>query len=94
MLSVAVALIIGTIELVSILTGKLGIASGPLAWNANLDLNSVGFCIVGLFVVILDSGACDQRLGGIENRWIAGLRPGNSADRHPPRTGVRLTHDL
>ena len=37
-LSVAVALIIGTIELVSILADKLGITSGPLAAIGGLDL--------------------------------------------------------
>ena len=50
-LSVAVALIIGTVELISILTDKLSITHGPLAWLGNLDLNNVGFFIVGLFVL-------------------------------------------
>ena len=52
-LSVAVALIIGTIELVSILADKLGITSGPLAAVAGLDLNDVGYAIVALFVAHL-----------------------------------------
>ena len=50
-LSVAVALIIGTIEVVSIVVEKLDITSGPLAWIGTLDLNYVGFAIVGLFVL-------------------------------------------
>ena len=50
-LSVAVALGIGGIELLSILTDKLGITSGPLAAVSGLDLNYVGFVIVGLFLV-------------------------------------------
>ena len=49
-MSVAVALIVGTIELISILTDKTGISSGPLAASPiNLDL--VGYAIVGLFVL-------------------------------------------
>ena len=50
-LSVAVALIIGTIELVSILTDKTGITSGPLAAIATIDLDLVGYAIVALFVL-------------------------------------------
>jgi high-affinity nickel-transport protein len=73
-LSVAVALIIGTIELVSILTDKLGIDSGPLAWIANLDLNNVGFFIVGLFVVTWLLALAIWRLARIEERWSARLR--------------------
>src|SRR6185436_18542141 len=49
-LSVTVALVIGTIELLSILADRLGIVSGPLAAIAGLDLNNVGFAIAGLFV--------------------------------------------
>ncbi len=43
--------LIGTIELVSILADQLGIDSGPLAWIAGLNLNDVGFAIVGLFIL-------------------------------------------
>src|SRR4029078_12938270 len=42
-LSVAVALIIGTIELLSILTAKFDVTQGPLAYIGNLDLNFVGY---------------------------------------------------
>src|SRR5471032_2844036 len=50
-LSVAVALIIGTVELGSIVTDQLGITGGPLATLADLNLNDVGYAIVGLFVL-------------------------------------------
>jgi nickel/cobalt transporter (NiCoT) family protein len=76
-LSVAVALIIGTIELISVLTDKLGIDSGPLAAIANLDLNYVGFAIVGLFVVTWILALAVWRLARIEDRWTAQLRPTN-----------------
>ncbi|MBV9142144.1 MAG: HoxN/HupN/NixA family nickel/cobalt transporter [Pseudonocardiales bacterium] len=73
-LSVAVALIIGTIELVSILTGQLGIDSGPLAWIGNLNLNNVGFFIVGLFVVTWILALVVWRFARIEDRWTARLK--------------------
>jgi len=72
-LSVAVALLIGTVELVSILAEKLSIDSGPLAWIAGLDLNHVGFVIVGLFVLTWLVALAIWRYGRIEERWSAHL---------------------
>ena len=72
-LSVAVALNIGTIELDSILVEKLGITSGPLAALGRLDLNFVGYAIVGLFVVTWLVALAVWRLGRIEEKWTAGL---------------------
>ncbi|MEP6667166.1 MAG: HoxN/HupN/NixA family nickel/cobalt transporter [Nocardioidaceae bacterium] len=78
-LSVAVAMIIGTIELVSILTDKLSIDSGPLASLANLDLNDVGYAIVALFVVTWVVALAVWKFGRIEEKWSAGLRSDASA---------------
>jgi len=72
-LSVAVALIIGTVELLSILTDKLAIDSGPLAWVGGLDLNYVGFVIVALFVLTWIVALAVWRLGRIEERWSGHL---------------------
>jgi high-affinity nickel-transport protein len=68
-LSVAVALLIGTIELLGILSDKLSITSGPVAWLGGLDLNRVGFAIVGLFVVTWVVALGIWRYGRIEERW-------------------------
>ena len=68
-LSVSVALAIGSIELLSILTDRLHITSGPLAAVASLDLNHVGYGIVGLFMLTWAVAATVWRLGGIERRW-------------------------
>ncbi len=72
-LSVAVALIVGTVELVSILTEKLSINGGPLAWVGALDLNSVGFVIVALFVLTWVVALAVWRFAHIEERWSAHL---------------------
>jgi high-affinity nickel-transport protein len=72
-LSVAVALIIGTIELVSILTDQLKITSGPLAWIGDLDLNNVGFFIVGLFVLTWAVALAVWKFARIEDRWSSGM---------------------
>jgi nickel/cobalt transporter (NiCoT) family protein len=73
-LSVAVALIIGTIELVSILTEKAGVTSGPLAAIANINLDYVGYAIVLLFVLTWVIAITIWKYGRIEEKWSASLR--------------------
>lgn len=79
-LSVAVALIIGTIELLSIATDKLGITTGPLSLLANLDLDYVGYAVVALFVLTWLVAVTVWKLGRIEEKWSAHLRPDGAAD--------------
>jgi high-affinity nickel-transport protein len=50
-LSVAVALLIGTIELVSVLAERFSIRSGPLSLVGAVDLDVVGFAVVAAFVL-------------------------------------------
>ena len=88
-LSVAVALLIGTVELVSILAEKMSIDSGPLAWIAGLDLNHVGFVIVGLFVLTWLVALAVWRYGRIEERWSAHL-----ATASIPTANVLTSTDL
>ncbi|MGW7680439.1 HoxN/HupN/NixA family nickel/cobalt transporter [Kribbella sp. NPDC054772] len=68
-LSVAVALVIGSIELISILTDRLHIEHGPLAAIAAVDLNYVGYAIVGLFVVTWLVAQAIWKYGRIEEKW-------------------------
>lgn len=73
-LSVAVALIIGGIELVSVLTDELAITSGPLAAVAAVDLNHVGYAIVALFVFTWAGALGVWKYGRIEEKWSAQVR--------------------
>jgi len=73
-LSVAVAFIIGTIELVSIVTDQLRIDSGPLAALGKLNLNYVGYAIVALFVLTWVVALSVWKYGRIEEKWSAGIR--------------------
>jgi nickel/cobalt transporter (NiCoT) family protein len=73
-LSVAVALIIGSIELISILTEKTGITTGPLAAIANLNLDLVGYTIVALFVITWVVAVIIWKYGRIEEKWSASLQ--------------------
>ena len=72
-LSVAVALIIGTIEIDSILVDKLGIRSGPLYALGNLDLNYVGYIIVALFAAPWAVALTWWKVGRVEERWNTSL---------------------
>jgi high-affinity nickel-transport protein len=78
-LSVAVALIIGTIELISVLNEKVGIDAGPLAWIGNLDLNYVGYGIVGFFVLTWVFALLIWKYARIEEKWSANLQPAPEA---------------
>nr|WP_163511992.1 HoxN/HupN/NixA family nickel/cobalt transporter [Fodinicola acaciae] len=68
-LSVVVAVVIGGIELIGLLADKLGITTGPLAWIGGLDLNYVGFIVVGIFVLTWIVALAVWRFGRIEDRW-------------------------
>lgn len=72
-LSVAVALIIGTIELVGVLADRLHIESGPLAAIAAINLDYVGYIIVGLFVTSWLIAIAVWHFGRIEERWSTNL---------------------
>jgi high-affinity nickel-transport protein len=72
-LSVAVALIIGSVELLSIFTDQLGIHGGPLAAIGSVNLNDVGYAIVGLFVLTWVVALAVWRFGRIEEKWSQGL---------------------
>jgi len=68
-LSVAVALVIGGIELISVLAERLGIVTGPLAAIAALDLGDIGFLMVGMFVAAWVIAIAVWKVGRIEQRW-------------------------
>jgi nickel/cobalt transporter (NiCoT) family protein len=72
-ISVAVALIIGTIELVGVFADQAGITSGPLAAISDIPLDYAGYGIVGLFVVSWLVALAVWRFGRIEEKWSSHL---------------------
>jgi high-affinity nickel-transport protein len=68
-LSVAVALLVGSIELLSIVSSKLGLKGAFWTWISKIDLNTVGYLIVGLFVLTWALALVVWRFGRIEERW-------------------------
>jgi high-affinity nickel-transport protein len=81
-ISVAVALIIGTIELIGVLADQAKIDSGPLAAVAGIPLDYAGYGIVALFVLFWLVAIAVWRFGRVEQRWSANLAPAqpNPAD--------------
>jgi nickel/cobalt transporter (NiCoT) family protein len=73
-LSAFVALVIGTIEISSLLAEKLGLSGGPWDSLAAIDLNTIGFAIVGLFVITWLVALAIWHFGNIEERWTAQVK--------------------
>jgi high-affinity nickel-transport protein len=72
-ISVAVALIIGTIELLGVLADQAHITSGPVAAVASIPLDYAGYAIVALFVLAWVIALAVWRFGRIEERWSSDL---------------------
>ncbi|MGW1672469.1 HoxN/HupN/NixA family nickel/cobalt transporter [Streptomyces sp. NPDC002324] len=72
-LSVAVALLIGTVELLGLLAQEAGL-HGPF-WDrvSGLDLNIIGYVVVGLFFATWVIALLVWKVGRIEEKWTSGL---------------------
>jgi nickel/cobalt transporter (NiCoT) family protein len=76
-LSVAVALVIGTIEVGGLFASELNLSGSFWNWFENIDINVLGFVIVGMVVATWAIALSVWRLGRIEERWNAHLeQPG------------------
>jgi nickel/cobalt transporter (NiCoT) family protein len=84
-LSVAVALFIGTIELVGLLTQKLGMTGSVVDWFQNFNINTAGLIIVAMFGATWVISLAIWRFARIEEKWTLGMeqaatRSATSAD--------------
>ena len=68
-LSIAVAFLIGSIELVSVLHDNIGLQDPVTNWISGVNLNNVGFVIVGLFVLTWVVALTYWRTAKVEDRW-------------------------
>ncbi len=73
-LSIVVALFIGTVEIVGLLSERLGLG-GPVAdWFQSFNINTAGLVIVGMFFATWVIALAVWRIARIEERWTAGMR--------------------
>jgi nickel/cobalt transporter (NiCoT) family protein len=75
-LSIGAAFIIGTIEVLGILTDEIHLHGAFWDLVAGFDINLAGFCIAGLFVLVWAVALLYWRLGNVEDRWSAGVAAG------------------
>jgi high-affinity nickel-transport protein len=73
-LSVMVALVIGTIELAGIFAQHLNASGAFWVWVENIDINTLGFIIVGMFVATWAIALSIWHFGRIEERWSANIK--------------------
>jgi nickel/cobalt transporter (NiCoT) family protein len=70
-LSIAVAFLVGGIEIVGLLSNELHLHGWLGDYMANFDLNKAGYIIVGVFVVVWGLALSIWRFGKVEARWEA-----------------------
>ncbi len=71
-LSVAVALLIGSIELLQVLIGALGLHGSVFDDIARLDFGMLGYLIVGVFLLAWGSSVAVWKFGRLEERYGGG----------------------
>ena len=74
-ISVVVALLIGVIELMAVFADRLSLDGQPWDFVSGLDLNHVGYAIVGLFALSWAVALAVWRYAHVEERWGARVRP-------------------
>jgi nickel/cobalt transporter (NiCoT) family protein len=80
-LSIGAAFIIGTIEILGILTTEVHLHGAFWSLMANFNINAAGFCIAALFVAVWTVALAYWRWGNVEARWTASV---NSAFTEVP----------
>lgn len=83
-ISVAVALIIGSVQLVSVVTSQANVTTGPLAAISSIPMEFAGYGMVALFLVSWLSALLIWRVGRVEQRWTEALRRGPSSGGPSP----------
>jgi nickel/cobalt transporter (NiCoT) family protein len=75
-LSIGAAFIIGTIELLSVLTSEVHLHGAFWDLMANFNINAAGFVIAGMFILVWAVALIYWRAGNVEDKWTAGLASG------------------
>jgi high-affinity nickel-transport protein len=94
-LSVAVALVIGTIEIAGLIASEVNLGGAFWTWFENIDINLLGFIIVGMFIATWAIALSVWKFGHIEERWNAHLTSTDlaSVDPHPVALPAGLSKD-
>jgi high-affinity nickel-transport protein len=90
-LSVAVALLVGTVELMQVLIGMLGLHGGLADFIAGLDFGILGYLIVGMFLTAWALSVGVWKFGRIEQRYS--MSGGPHSHPHVHEGGIQHAHD-
>ena len=91
-LSVVVALYIGTLEIMQVLTSQLTLHGGLWNYAANFNINGAGFIIVGLFIFIWAFALLYWKYGKVEERWErAALKAQKARGENPDLHSAGIT---
>jgi len=92
-LSVAVALLVGTIELLQVLIGMLGLRGEFFDFIAALNFGILGYLIVGIFLLAWGISVAFWKLGRIEQRYSLRNEAHQHNHTHTHDGGVEHSHD-
>lgn len=77
-LSIGAAFIIGTIELLGVLTTEAHLHGSFWDTMANFNINVAGFCIAALFILVWAAALAYWRWRNVETRWSSNVPAGQS----------------
>jgi len=86
-LSIGAAFIIGTVEILGILTTEAHLSGGFWSVMANFNINVAGFCIAGLFVAVWAAALAYWRWGNVEARWTSSVAVAPASAQSSDRAG-------
>ncbi len=91
-LSVGIALVIGSVELLQVLISALGLRGSLYDIIAQLDFGRLGYVIVGLFLLAWGSSVAVWKVGHLEERYSGAGTPHCHTHTHHDK-GVEHSHD-
>jgi nickel/cobalt transporter (NiCoT) family protein len=90
-LSIAVALVIGTIELLQVFRTVLGLKGPFFDFIGALDFGALGYLIVGFFLMAWGTSVALWKFGRVEERY--GQQRCTHAHEHSHAGGIRHSHE-
>ena len=90
-LSAGVALLIGSIELLQVLIGALGLHGSVFDGIARLDFGMLGYVIVGVFLLACGSSVAVWKFGRLEERYGGGASA--HCHTHTHDGGIEHSHE-